>query len=685
MPTYYKRDATGTTNWNVATSWSTVSSTSAVNAGTFPSSATLDPVIFDVNSASATVNVNSVCTTLNTTGFLGTITLTGTLTANGNVTLGSQVGHIAGAANLIMNANGTLDVQTGVTIPNLQLGNSAGSTITLSRSTSVTNLSKGGSFGNTTVTAGTIGTLLNVTGGSIQSSGAALVMAANVTLTINGSCTVAVGGISYAGNIVLASGSTLTTNGTITVNNVTAGFNTSAGTFVPGTQSFTMQNVSANVTFNMGATNSFWNLTVIGTVILASDLRITNNLSAAVTGISGAFDIIVDGNITGGTITNSTTGRKITVTGLTTNTCTITTLSLAATGSNTYKLEIACGSRAFVMTGLSTFAGGLVTIDYLTSNSGSFTATGSTLSYTGGTLIINMTARLSTYVWGTLQNTGGVGRSVTLLSDVYFNTIGTTSSTDSLNGPWTLHVFGNVGTMSNISGTATLKFIGSSNATWTVTAGVTVSIAAIVFARTGGTLSIPNSFIYTGSTGITWQVGTISHTATLTLGTTTLATSSAGMSWNNLTINSGATITINQPLSVTGILSLTGGATFTGTDGWTCTSLVSSAAGPITISLKELVSYRTISAVSITGGTAAVGNRVTMTSSGAATRAIWTLDPGATQTLIYVNGTRIDSSQNNGQTIWTFGGTISTTPPGAETLNWNIGTRPGTSSYVFVN
>jgi hypothetical protein len=338
------------------------------------------------------------------------------------------------------------------------------------------------------------------------------------------------------------------------------------------------------------------------------------------------------------------------------------------------------------MTGLSTFAGGLVTIDYLTSNSGSFTATGSTLSYTGSTLIISMTGRGSTYVWGTLQNTGGVGRSVTLLSDVYFNTIGTTSSGDSLNGAgWTLHVSGSVGTMTTISGTATLKFIGSSNATWTVTTGATISITAIVFARTGGTLNIPNNFIYTGSTGITWQVGTINHTGTLTLGSTTLATSSTGMSWNNLTINSGATITINQPLSITGILSLTGSAAFIGTDGWTCANLVSSAAGPITISLKELVSYRTISAVSITGGTAAVGNRVTMTSSGAATRAIWTLDPGATQTLIYVNGTRIDSSQNNGQTIWTFGGTISTTPPGAETLNWNIGTRPGTSSYVFVN
>lgn len=680
MPTYYKRNVNPTNNnWNQADNWSTVGSTSAVNSGTFPSSATLDPVIFDASSVGVTTNVAAVCTTLNTTGFLGIITLTSTLTANGNVTLGSTVGHITGAANLIMNANGTLDVQTGVTIPNLQLGFSAGAAFTLSRSTSVTNLVKAGSF-TTTVTAATSGILLNLTGGSVGNSAGILAIASNVTLTINGSCTISAIGISYAGNIGLASGSTLTANGTIGVNNQTAGFNTSAGTFVPNTQSFTMQNVACSVTFNMGATNSFYNLTVIGAATLASDLRITNNLISQNVQITGAFDIRVNGNITGGSITNLTTGRKLTVTGTATGTCTITTLSLSATGVNTYKLEIDCNANNFIMTGLSTFAGGLVTIDYLTSNSGSFTATGSTLSYIGGTLIINMTARLSTYVWGTLQNTGGVGRSVTLLSDVYFNTIGTTSSADSLNGPWTLHVFGNVGTMTNISGTATLKFIGSSNATWTVTAGATVSIAAIVFARTGGTLSIPNSFIYTGSTGITWQVGAISHTATLTLGTTTLATSSAGMSWNNLTINSGATITINQPLSVTGILSLTGGATFTGTDGWTCASLLSSAAGPITISLKELVAYRTTSAVSITGGTFA--NRVTMASSGASNLAIWTLDPGATQSLIYVNGTRIDSSQNSGQTVYSFGvapADISTT------INWYIGTRPGTVAYVFVN
>jgi hypothetical protein len=66
-----------------------------------------------------------------------------------------------------------------------------------------------------------------------------------------------------------------------------------------------------------------------------------------------------------------------------------------------------------------------------------------------------------------------------------------------------------------------------------------------------------------------------------------------------------------------------------------------------------------------------------MTSDNATTRSLWTLDYGANQSLIYVSGTRIDSSL--GQTIWTFGGLRT------DTVNWATGSRPGTSAYTFVN
>lgn len=128
-------------------------------------------------------------------------------------------------------------------------------------------------------------------------------------------------------------------------------------------------------------------------------------------------------------------------------------------------------------------------------------------------------------------------------------------------------------------------------------------------------------------------------------------------------------------------LTISGNTTFAGTDGWTCNNLICTATPPITITLQDSVTYTTTTSAQLTSGTNA--SRITMVSSSATVRAIWTLQNGATQTLTYVNGTRIDSSL--GQTVYTFGGTISTTPVGAETLNWSLLVAPGTVAYTFVN
>ena len=136
-----------------------------------------------------------------------------------------------------------------------------------------------------------------------------------------------------------------------------------------------------------------------------------------------------------------------------------------------------------------------------------------------------------------------------------------------------------------------------------------------------------------------------------------------------------------MPLPILGTLSLLGSTTFAGTDGWICNTLSLTAAGSITITLQNSVTYITTTSAQLTGGTNAA--RYTMTSNSGTVRAIWTLENGATQSLIYVNGTRIDSS--GGQLVYTFGGTISTTPVGAETLNWSLLTTPGTVAYTFVS
>lgn len=136
-----------------------------------------------------------------------------------------------------------------------------------------------------------------------------------------------------------------------------------------------------------------------------------------------------------------------------------------------------------------------------------------------------------------------------------------------------------------------------------------------------------------------------------------------------------------MPLTIIGTLSLAGNATFAGTDGWTCGTLSLTAAGAFTITLQNSITYTTTTAAILTGGTNAA--RYTMASNSGTVRAIWTLQNGATQSLTYVNGTRIDSS--GGQLVYTFGGTISTTPVGSETLNWALLTAPGSVAYTFVS
>lgn len=136
-----------------------------------------------------------------------------------------------------------------------------------------------------------------------------------------------------------------------------------------------------------------------------------------------------------------------------------------------------------------------------------------------------------------------------------------------------------------------------------------------------------------------------------------------------------------MPLTIIGTLSLSGTTTFAGTDGWTCNTLSLTAAGAFTITLQNSITYTTTTSAQLTGGTNAA--RYTITSNDAIIRAIWTLNNGASQSLTYVNGTRIDSS--GGQLVYTFGGTISTTPVGSETLNWALLTAPGSVAYTFVS
>jgi hypothetical protein len=315
MPTYYKRDTSGTTNWNLATSWSTVSSTSAVNTGTFPSSTTLDPVIFDASSSNVTVNVASICTSLDFTTYAATITMTNNLTVHGNITLGVSMG-MTGAGFLSINASCTYTSNNVTWNGTIQFFPTTAITVTLaSLITTVQNLrpSTNGT-GVITINSNTLNilgdlTMLNHIAGSTQVNltGTGTWNAQNTTnsevrtkLNINttGTITRGANGSAYAGLELKYTQGTLV-NGTTnlqlssnanTLSIISNGVNWGNVYLVNNTTTLTDDMTVNDFTY------SFSNVVING-----SNLRINGNListsSAIVTGTT-VFQIIGTGNQT---------------------------------------------------------------------------------------------------------------------------------------------------------------------------------------------------------------------------------------------------------------------------------------------------------------------------------------------------------------------------------------------------
>ena len=313
-----------------------------------------------------------------------------------------------------------------------------------------------------------------------------------------------------------------------------------------------------------------------------------------------------------------------------------------------------------------------------TYTTGSYISTG-TLTIAGGTNTFN---NISSLLFNSLTFGSAAGQILTLNSNMYVSGALTAgANTGTINGS-TLYVGGNIVTnTSGFLGTSTIEMSGSSNASITTT-GVGVIQNNFVINKCGGaTITLP-----TAGT-ITW--GLAGRTLTYTAGSVNVSTSTiqvpintnvtmSGMPFYNLTLPGLATYTITTPISVSNNLTLaaTGNTTFTGSGGWTCANLICSTIGR-TITLNNSssgASYRTTANAQLT---ATAASPIVMTSNNATTQSIWTLDNGALQSLVYVNGTRIDSSQ--GQTIWSFGATLN------GTTNWATGSRPGTSAYTFVN
>ena len=684
MPTYTA--VAGGGNWNVPATWT------GGTPGGVPT--TGDTAILNATSGQVTVTADAICLILDCTGYANTLTInTGfSLRVTGTGATISLGGTISTAQQGVLSTIGSNNTVTiifnGVTIPRLTCGHtniSATQTVIANGTTpTISNLRISPGFSDSIVS---ITNQVTITNSLIFTTGTL----AGTAFTINGSVTF--DGVGAA-TPVLTSGFTIPSGSTVVLNDILI---INAGTYTFNTGSNLTHNnnplwIYGAVTLNTSPV--IWHsIQLFSPITLTSDLNVLTNVTGASTITSSVTRNI---NVQGGWFIN-TSGSAVT--------CTNIVINFIGTGT-IYTRD----SQAVILS--SPFTNCTININttnplgyvFGTTVGGAsynyFSLNNSTLNLVGNSSTATMfdsSTRVLLFGNCTLStNLTGSGGNQIIYSIVDLRTgtktlnSDTTVSTDlisfdsvaaTINGSKFL-LTGNFTSpvVRNYSGTSTIEFIGSNNQNWNTVGIASIYQNNITINKSGGTVNLLGSFTW-GAAGRTLQrtAGNI-NVGTSTVTIPNAAVTINNMVFNNLTVTAGAAITQNIANTINSILQLNGSVTFAGTAGWTCATLLCTTNNS-TITLQNSVTYRTTTGVQLVSSLTT--QPIIMQSVNPSIRAIWTLDYGATQNIIYVNGTRIDSSL--GQTIWTFGGLISTTPVGAETLNWRTGTRPGTIAYVFLN
>lgn len=678
----------GTANWDATagTKWALTSGGAGGQA--VPTSA--DDVFFTAASGAVTVSVSAAasCLTLIFTGYTGTFTINSgfTLTVTGTaITLGAGMTFTPGTTGILSTQGNQTAITinfNGIIIPNLTVGKLQVATIQTVTINGTSPTVRSFICSNTAGNSATdlAGTPLIITNSYAMNAagglrGVAPIFTGSVTMTQTS------GAISMG--FTVTTGSTLTLGSNIL--SIYGVITFAAGSFlIPSTYTFSISNVS---TLDSNAI-AWYNLTIsiaVGAVQITSDLNIDGNLFINIynigTGITATStrSVNVKGSVTGPAyylrninfaniilnLIGTGTFALPTIEGATSININTTNPSGYVIGSSTF---VGANSMQLINTTLnligtsvaSAFSGTTIAVSNSTLDTNRTLVGGSNPIY--GAIIANSVSTFST-------DTTCLGN-LTLIS-------GFSSST--INGAKILFGGNLINSVSvSANGTATLEFTGSSSATW----GNGSYALNVIVNKSSGAVVTTGTAITWGAAGKTLTMNTAvnfaTNSTTFTLaGTPLTINNSFGNSFFNL-ITPASTVNINGATTpITNNLTLSGlGATFAGAFGWTCKNLICSTAGSFNITLQELVTYRTTAAVSITGGTALA--RPTMVASGTGL-AIWTLDFGATQSLIYVYGTRIDSS--GGQTIWSFGVLITDVNT---SINWNPGVPLRTVAYTFV-
>jgi len=698
MPTYYKRDNTGTTDWSLATSWSTVSSISATNTGTFPVSTTADPVIFDANSSNCTVNtVNRTCTSITFAAYTNTITMSFNITVSGAITFGASMlvlgsGSIGSIVTSTITPNGfawsntftlggtsqTYTLASNMTL-NGQLTCSGTTAITINANTLTCN--NGAVF--STPTSGT--TIIDIKGGNFSGTHNGTVnLNSTGTITLNGNVGKTTGTLTWVAGTINNSGNySLSYSG----GSINVGSNIIWGSITMGTGTITLVNnlhTSGSLTtgnggiwngaytiYCTGITQNNTTIALYGTATV--ELTGTGTWQTTTTSISWGFDTVI--NCGAGTLTINTV--RIFGSGSRIPTLTYTSGTVNCLGyMQFFNCILATNGMSFNDIVLGTSSIGSITVT-LTNNltivgncnfigNGALTVNGNTASV-GGSLINAMVG--TTVVGTTTFNMNGTGN---------IQTTGTPTS-------WTSII-----TINSPAGTITWLGTNGYGGNLTYTAGTIVSTSSIINRNTGtmtinasgfnlATLNLTGFCQFLGTNGFTMASLNCTTTGIVSLWKapneyiiTTAFNSGQADGINRITYTSSnnAVVTatfvssqMNVSVVTSGVISV--GDTVFGEGiaaGVTVVSFGSGSGGAGTYNLSAVVG--------------ALTSRTIITSPNTASYPKITLNNGATQSIYYTNAIDVDS--NNGQTIWSFGSTL------LKAFNWNIGTKPNGFSFAWV-
>ena len=515
----------GTGNWNSTTNWSDTDG----GASGFSVPINGDNVFLTAASGAntLTINVTSDCTSINCTGFIGTLAGSAILQVRGNLTLGagmtnSYTGIFSVIAASTINSNG-IDINTISTIQSV--------TYTLASNIKIT-----GTWFTNTGSGPTISGAFNIevtgTWNCNQTSGAVnFTGGATVSLTGNSTWT----GYSIAGIVLIGADVTINSTTTTITGFISLG-NNSKITYTAGTMTVTSSTLLFRGTgIVMNTSGMTWNnitCSISGSAItLLSNLNISSVFTMSVaSSISGAFNV----NTTSLSIAQTLSGTS--------------TLVFNSTGTWS-------GSGAVTMNTNINTAGTLTISGSVTYATGTLTYTAGTVVTTGSTLNITLTCTLVTngINWNNVTF-AGTAQTFTLSNNFTVNGslvfLGGSSSTITINGN-NIYANGNI-TMSITSVLGTTKLIIAGTCTYASSSTGVMRLNVDI--NTASTVTFTGTFRYGNNTLKYITASSVTTTgSTLTLSLVpTLDTN--GIVWNNIStgITTGSNLTLTSDLTCSG-------------------------------------------------------------------------------------------------------------------------------------